>query len=163
VGSRLFAGYTGPDDGSGALSRHVAVGPFVVQSKTNGLTRSDEIASVIKNVTRASVDPAVAGTEFGFVSHETLTARTVQAPTAFKLDPNGPAAQDLTGTDVELSDNKLKEVWKQVTTQAGPFDLSSRRPSRRQTGTLRPRVPSPTRSARSRSRSAPASGSRPAR
>jgi hypothetical protein len=102
VDSRLFAGYDGPDAGDpSAFTGDFTVGPFRVTGTAGGFVRSYVVASRLKTVTLAGVDPTISGSKFGFVYHAGLTALTVKAP-AFRVDPKGPAVQDLAGTDFEV-------------------------------------------------------------
>src|SRR5207253_1330751 len=50
VNSRLFAGYSGPDDGTGAFNLPSTVGSFMVTGKTNAFSESFLIAANFKNV-----------------------------------------------------------------------------------------------------------------
>jgi hypothetical protein len=101
VNSRLFAGYTGADDGSGAFNLPSTVGSFTAKGPTSAFDNSFVIASSFKNVMLASVDPDNAGTKFGFVYHTSLRALSVRS-TKFKFDPIGPPIQDMPSSDFEV-------------------------------------------------------------
>jgi Calx-beta domain len=101
VNSRLFAGYSGPDDGTGSFNLPSTIGSFTVKGKSAAFSDSFVIASNFKNVSLASVDPNNNGTKFGFVYHTLLNALAVKSP-AFKFDPNGPAEQDMLSSDFEV-------------------------------------------------------------
>jgi hypothetical protein len=94
LGSELFAGYTGPVDGSGTFNSGSTITTFQVKGTTNAFAHSFVIASNFKNVTLASVDPNNGGTKFGFLYHTSMAALSVKNP-AFKFDPKGAAEQDL--------------------------------------------------------------------
>ena len=99
--SRLDAGYTGPNNGSGTFDLESTVGTFKVTSKTNGFARSDVVAASFGNVALASVDPTVTGTKFGFAYHMSLRALSVRAP-AFRFDPAGAVVQGMSSSDFEV-------------------------------------------------------------
>ena len=80
VDSELFAGYTGPVDGSGNFNLPATVGPFTVTGKTNGFAGSYVIASNFKTVSLASVDGDNDGTRFGFLFHTGLKSLKVKTP-----------------------------------------------------------------------------------
>ncbi|HEX3149809.1 MAG TPA: Ig-like domain-containing protein [Gemmataceae bacterium] len=104
VDSRLFAGYTGPDDGSGTFNLPSTVGSFVVTGKTKAFAHSYAIASNFKNVVLTSVDADNAGTKFGFLFDTLMKSLTVKSP-AFKFDPAGPVEQHMS-----LGDFFVKKV-----------------------------------------------------
>jgi hypothetical protein len=81
--SRLDAGYTGPDDGTGTYDFPAFIGKFTVASRTNGFQSSHVIASTINSVVLASVNPDNAGTPFGFIANQALKALRVTSPTQF--------------------------------------------------------------------------------
>lgn len=94
--SRLDAGYTGPDDGSGTFDLPSAIGTFTVASKTNGFASSNVIATTINSVILASVNPDNGGTPFGFTADKALRALVVTSPTQkFKFHPNAASPQTL--------------------------------------------------------------------
>jgi hypothetical protein len=81
VGSRLFAGYTGPDTGiGGAFDPSVSVGPFRVTAKSGGFADSLVVASRFKNVALASAVTGNGGTPFGFVFHDRFGGLAVNDP-----------------------------------------------------------------------------------
>jgi hypothetical protein len=101
VNSVLFAGYSGPDDGSGTFNLPSTVSSFTVTGKLNAFSHSFAIASNFKTVSLASVDPNNSGTKFGFVYHTSLKALSVKS-TKFKFDLNGPPTQDMPSSDFEV-------------------------------------------------------------
>jgi uncharacterized delta-60 repeat protein len=81
IGSRLLAGYTGQDDGSGSFTPGVTVGSFAVTGKTDAFARSYVIASDFKSANLASVKADDGGTKFGFLAHESIKHLSVTNPT----------------------------------------------------------------------------------
>jgi hypothetical protein len=79
--SRLLAGYTGANDGSGTFTPGVTVGEFVVTGKTDAFARSYVFASDFKSVSLASVKADDGGTKFGFLAHESIKHLSVANPT----------------------------------------------------------------------------------
>jgi parallel beta-helix repeat protein len=103
--SRLDAGYTGANTGSGTFDAASTVGPFRVTAKTAGFQNSYVIATTIKPVTLASITEMNGGTKFGFIARETLAGLAVTAPTQkFKFDPTQPSPQGLPGWDFQAID-----------------------------------------------------------
>lgn len=88
VNSRLFAGYSGPDDGTGAFNPPSTVSSFTVTGKTLAFAHSFVIAANFKNVSLASVDTDNGSTKFGFFFSSTVGRLTVRNP-AFRFDPLG--------------------------------------------------------------------------
>src|SRR6185369_3413758 len=98
VDSLLTAGYTGPVDGTGTFTQPSTVGPFVVKSKINGFERSNVLATTIKPVTLASIDPvgSPAGTPFGFVAQKDMKGLVItNKAQKFKFDKSNPAPQGI--------------------------------------------------------------------
>jgi Calx-beta domain/Bacterial Ig-like domain/FG-GAP-like repeat len=92
--SRLDAGYTGPDDGSGTYDLPALISSFVVTSKTNGFQSSNVIASTINNVVLASVNGNNGGVKFGFTADQALRALRVTSPaTPWVFNPLAPSPQ----------------------------------------------------------------------
>ncbi|HEX3150424.1 MAG TPA: choice-of-anchor Q domain-containing protein [Gemmataceae bacterium] len=91
--SRLFAGYSGPDDGSGAFNLPASVTTFTVTGKTDGFQNSRVIATSFKTVTLTSLDSTNGNNEFGFYADTAVGSLKVVGPTAFKYDPKNPAPQ----------------------------------------------------------------------
>ncbi|HVK13275.1 MAG TPA: ELWxxDGT repeat protein [Gemmataceae bacterium] len=84
VNSRLFAGYSGPDNGSGAFGRPSTVGTFRVTGTAAAFAGSWVIASVFNTVDLASVDPDNGGAPFGFAAADTVRSLLVRAPERVK-------------------------------------------------------------------------------
>jgi hypothetical protein len=102
VNSRLLAGYTGPDDGTGSFNLPSTVSSFLVTGKTNAFADSYVFASNFKNVLLASVDQTVAGNEFGFIYHTSMKALQVKS-TKFSFLPAGPVDQEMPSSDFEVA------------------------------------------------------------
>jgi hypothetical protein len=104
VNSDLFAGYTGPTDGSGTFSANqTTVGPFTVKAATNGFVNSYVIAWNFKSVSLASVDTANGNVKFGFDFNGTFGGLTAKSP---KLLYNKAAG----GTQNLSGDFQVKKV-----------------------------------------------------
>jgi hypothetical protein len=105
INSRLFAGYTGADDGTGTFNPVAStVGPFTVRAvrnQTNVFAQSFVIASNFKAVSLAAVDTTITGTKFGFTYHTKIAGLAVKAP-PFKFDLRGLPTQDLPASDFEV-------------------------------------------------------------
>jgi hypothetical protein len=72
INSRLFAGYSGPDNGSGAFNLAATIGKFTATNATTSFAHSFVIGTNFKQASKlASVDTANGGTKFGFVFHGT--------------------------------------------------------------------------------------------
>ncbi|HJZ91603.1 MAG TPA: FG-GAP-like repeat-containing protein [Gemmataceae bacterium] len=106
--SRLDAGYTGPDDGSGKYDLPSFVGTFRVTSLVNGFQSSNVIATTINSVTLASVNPDNGGTKFGVTAAHALKALAVTSPLQrFRFNPLAgspqtiPALGDFRATDLD--------------------------------------------------------------
>jgi uncharacterized membrane protein YgdD (TMEM256/DUF423 family) len=84
VSSTLFAGYTGPSDGSGSFNLPAVIGSFRVTSKTDGFANSSVIADTIKTVSLASLDPTNGGTPFGIFADTKIGTVTVVLPVKLK-------------------------------------------------------------------------------
>jgi len=92
--SRLDAGYTGPDDGSGTYDLPAIIGSFRVSAKVNGFQSSNVIASTINSVVLASVNGDNGGVKFGFTADQALRALRVTSPaTPWVFNPLAPSPQ----------------------------------------------------------------------
>jgi hypothetical protein len=81
VNSDLFAGYTGPTDGSGTFTTNeTTIGPFTVKAATNGFVNSYVIAWNFKSVNLASVDTANGLVKFGFDFQGSFGGLTAKSP-----------------------------------------------------------------------------------
>ena len=94
--SQLFAGYSGPADGTGSFNVLGIVNSFRVTSTTDGFANSLVMATTFLNVSLASVETDNGDTEFGFQFHDRMSRLAVQSP-ALRYDPKGPAEQNLAG------------------------------------------------------------------
>jgi hypothetical protein len=107
VNSDLFAGYSGPTDGSGTFTGAFAVGPFVTHAATGSFHSSEVIATSEKAVNLSSVDTANGGVPFGFVfrgsTGGTFAGLTSKVPA---LSYN----KTLGGTQVLQGDFEVKKV-----------------------------------------------------
>jgi hypothetical protein len=101
--SRLFAGYTGADDGSGTFDPVGSIGSFQVRAAADGFANSHVIASSIRNVSLSSVDADNDRTEFGFVADVSIGRVKVKSP-AFSFVPR------IDGTSKVLGDFEVKVV-----------------------------------------------------
>jgi hypothetical protein len=93
--SRLFAGYAGPDDGTGTFNFPATVGTFRATGKSDGFEDSRVIATAFRAVTITDLDSADPAGPFGFYAHASLGAVTVVGPTKWKYDPARPTPQGL--------------------------------------------------------------------
>ena len=95
--SRLDSGYTGSDDGLGTYDLPTTIGTFKVTAKFDGFQSSNVIASIIKSVTLASVNPEnplSPGTKFGVTAEQVIMSLVVTSPTqTFKFNPNDSSPQ----------------------------------------------------------------------
>jgi hypothetical protein len=78
--SRLFAGYAGADDGSGAFNGSATVGRFQANGATSAFAHSFVIASNIKSVSLVSADPENSGIKFGFIFQHVFGGMAVLSP-----------------------------------------------------------------------------------
>jgi hypothetical protein len=85
--SRLFAGYDGPDDGSGAFSATpAAIKSFRITGATDAFANSTVIASVLKSVVLKSVRGENNDDPFGFIADDSINRLKVLS-TGFVYDP----------------------------------------------------------------------------
>jgi len=84
-GSRLFAGYTGPDDGvGGSFNVQAVVGTVRVTGRSNAFADSYLVANTFKTVSLTSVNPTNGGTAFGVFGHS-VGGVAVSFPTKLKF------------------------------------------------------------------------------
>jgi hypothetical protein len=89
--STFFAGYTGPDDGSGAFNFAATVGTFKVTGLSDAFANSTVIASTFNNVTLQSVKGDNAGDKFGFIADLFYLALKVTTPAfVYNIANQGP-------------------------------------------------------------------------
>ena len=94
INSRLFAGYSGQDDGPGSFNLPSTIGSFIVAGKSAVFADSFVIASNFKSISLASVDPDNGGTKFGFLFDTAMNRLSVRSP-RFAYNRTGPSEQDL--------------------------------------------------------------------
>lgn len=94
VNSTLFAGYTGPTDGSGTFNLPSTIGTFTVSGASKAFAHSYVIATNFNNVSLATVDPDNSGTKFGFLYRTNMKALKVKS-TGFIFNPVGTPEQDM--------------------------------------------------------------------
>jgi hypothetical protein len=102
-GVDLFAGYSGPADGTGTFTGAFTVGPISVKAAAGGFVDSNVVATSVKNVTLASATVANGGTAFGFVFRTSFGGLVVKSP---KLSYDKKAG----GTQVLEADFEVKKV-----------------------------------------------------
>ena len=104
--SRLFAGYTGADDGSGNFNLPATVATFKQTGKIDGFQDSWVIATNFKTATIAGLDASNAGKKFGFYAKTSLGTKLgsikVVGPTTFKYDPALPTPQGVDDFEVSI-------------------------------------------------------------
>jgi hypothetical protein len=91
--SRLYAGYTGPDDGTGTFTPGVTVGTFRVTDDVWGFEDSLVFATALKTVLLDHVTTDNGGTKIGFVADESIGSLKIMNPELFEYDPENPAEQ----------------------------------------------------------------------
>lgn len=84
--SRLFAGYTGGDDGTGTFNRPATVSMFKSTGTANGFQNSRVIAARFQAVTITNLD-STNPANFGFYADTSVAALKVVGPTPFTYDP----------------------------------------------------------------------------
>lgn len=99
--SRLFAGYSGANDGSGTFGVDATLNSFRSIGKTDGFQNSWVIATSFKTVHIANLDATNAGIKFGFYADKSLGAITVLEP-PFKYDPSQPTPQGIGDFEVNI-------------------------------------------------------------
>ena len=100
--SRLFAGYTGADDGSGTFNFPATVNTFRTTSKTDVFENSRVIANKFKTVTITNLDSTNSSNKFGFYADTSLGAITVTGPTKFKYIAELQAPQGVGDFEVRI-------------------------------------------------------------
>ena len=98
--SRLFAGYTGADDGSGTFNLPATVTSFRSTGKIDGFQNSRVIATFIKSATITNLD-STNSANFGFYAGS-VGALSVIGPTKFKFDPTLSARQGVDDFEVMI-------------------------------------------------------------
>ena len=96
-GSRLFAGYDGPDDGTGTFApAGFTVGTFRATGRFDDFQDSRVIATGFRSVAIANYyDSPDVTAEFGFYADTSLGRVTVRAPVRWAYDPALPTPQTL--------------------------------------------------------------------
>jgi Calx-beta domain/Bacterial Ig-like domain len=101
--SRLFAGYSGPDNGIGGNFNFAAtVNKFSSTGKTDGFQNSQVIATNFKTVTIKNLDSTNSASKFGFYAHASLGAINVLGPTKFKYNAALPTPQGIGDFEVKI-------------------------------------------------------------
>jgi hypothetical protein len=100
--SRLFAGYAGPDDGTGTFTIPATVTAFRAKDLVDAFRNSRVIATNFKTVTIAGLVSTNPTSKFGFYADASLGAITVLGPTRFEYDPNLPTPQGVDDFEVKL-------------------------------------------------------------
>jgi hypothetical protein len=100
--SRLFAGYTGADDGTGSFNFPATVSTFRSTGKIDGFLNSRVIATSFKSVTIKNLDSTNAASKFGFYAHSSLGAINVIGPTKFKYNAALPSPQGIGDFEVKI-------------------------------------------------------------
>jgi probable HAF family extracellular repeat protein len=100
--SRLFAGYTGADDGTGSFSMQATVTKFNSTGPTDGFQNSRVIATNFKSVTIKSLDSTNSANKFGFYADTSLGAINVIGPTKFKYNSKLPTPQGIGDFELKL-------------------------------------------------------------
>ena len=90
--SRLFAGYDGPDDGSGEFSAPATIKLFRVTGATDAFADSTVVASILKSVILKSVQFENDDEPFGFVADVSINVLKVLS-TGFVYDRFDPLTQ----------------------------------------------------------------------
>jgi hypothetical protein len=93
--SRLFAGYSGDDDGSGMFNVPATVTTFRSTGKLDGFQDSRVIATNFKTVSLTSIDSTNDGEKFGFYADQSLGAVSVIGPIRFKYNAAFPTPQGI--------------------------------------------------------------------
>jgi Calx-beta domain/FG-GAP-like repeat/Bacterial Ig-like domain len=100
--SRLFAGYTGADDGTGTFNFAATVTTFKVTGNFDGFQNSRVIATNFKTVTIKNLDSTNSASKFGFYAHASLGVINVVGPTKFKYNAALPTPQGIGDFEVKL-------------------------------------------------------------
>jgi hypothetical protein len=100
--SRLDAGYTGANSGTGTFDNPSVLGSFRVTGKQAGFQNSYVIASTIKSVTLASITEDN-DTRFGVIAGQALLRLTITAQ-RFTFDPTQPSPQTRPGWEFDAID-----------------------------------------------------------
>jgi Calx-beta domain len=92
VNSHLFAGYSGPDNGSGSFNLPSTVSSFIVAGKKDAFDNSYVLATNFLSVQLASVKTDNGKTKFGFLADNAIRKLTIKNP-AFKYVTGGSITQ----------------------------------------------------------------------
>jgi predicted outer membrane repeat protein len=101
LGSRLFAGYDGPDDGSGGFSTPATIKSFRVTGPTDAFADSTVIASALKTVVLKSVRGENDDDPFGFIADDSIHSLKVTS-TGFVYDRFQPLMQGFDDFEVRV-------------------------------------------------------------
>lgn len=102
-GSRLFAGYTGPDipDPAG-FNLAATVTAFRAKDMISAFQNSRVVATTFKSVALTSLDPINPGNPFGFYAHSSLGAITVKGPTKWAYNAALSTPQGFNDFEVKI-------------------------------------------------------------
>jgi hypothetical protein len=100
--SRLFAGYTVAEDGTGTFSLPATVTTFRSTDKNDGFHNSRVVATNLKSVVIQNVDATNGAEKFGFYAHDSLGSISVIGPTRFKYNASLPTPQRIGDFEVML-------------------------------------------------------------
>ena len=100
--SRLFAGYTGPDDGTGSFNTPATVTSFKATGKFDGFENSVVIATAVNTAFLRSVDSTNGGVPLGFIVKNALGHLTIGSPPMFTYRPADGALKVLDDFVVEV-------------------------------------------------------------
>lgn len=100
--SRLFAGYTGTDDGLGTFGFAATVTMFKSVSKTDWFQNSRVVATSFKSVSITNLDLTNEGNYFGFYAHKSLGVINVAGPTKFHYIATLPTPQRIDDFEMQI-------------------------------------------------------------
>jgi ELWxxDGT repeat protein len=104
--SRLFAGYTGPDNGVGTGATFSDPGATIGSFRTTGAFSSFKdsfvIASTVQTVVLRTVDPVEDGTKYGFYAHAVKVLKITTPLQKFNYDPTKPTPQGKNDFEVQI-------------------------------------------------------------
>jgi hypothetical protein len=101
VDSRLFAGYSGPADGSGTFSTSAAIQSFRVTGATDAFANSTVIASILTSVVLQSAQGDNNHSPFGFIADDAIIHLKVISA-AFVYDNSLPQTQGFEDFEVRV-------------------------------------------------------------
>lgn len=102
VGSTIFAGYSGPEDGSGIFGPAATVGTVIVTGKTHGFVDSTLIATNFNTVVLTSIDSVNGTDKFGFIADNKIGKLKVVGPLPFAFSGAAPSSKNLDDFEVKI-------------------------------------------------------------